>query len=135
MKYEIKLDLKGLNKTIDQIQDAIVQGTEIGLKQVASEMKQMEQFDKELLSESIEILKHELYKTNFSYKYSRAENYRVYTTFTINNKLSQKEISSLITKLDKQRYKVFINFNANKTIIEVHNILNFAVEQDGTNNV
>lgn len=43
MKYEIKLDLKGLNKTLEEIQDAIEQGTEIGLKQVASEMKQMEQ--------------------------------------------------------------------------------------------
>ena len=43
MKYEIKLDLKGLNKTLDEIQEAIEQGTEIGLKQVASEMKQMEQ--------------------------------------------------------------------------------------------
>lgn len=43
MKYEIKLDLKGLNKTLDEIQEAVKQGTEIGLKQVASEMKQMEQ--------------------------------------------------------------------------------------------
>ena len=43
MKYEIKLDLKGLNKTLDEIEDSIRQGTEIGLKQVASEMKQMEQ--------------------------------------------------------------------------------------------
>ena len=42
MKYEIKLDLKGLNKTIDEIEKAVKQGTEIGLKQVASEMKQME---------------------------------------------------------------------------------------------
>ena len=42
MKYEIKLDLKKFNKTIDEIEDAIKQGTEIGLKQVASEMKQME---------------------------------------------------------------------------------------------
>ena len=42
MKYEIKLDLKGLNKAIDEIEDAIKQGTELGLKQVASEMKQME---------------------------------------------------------------------------------------------
>ena len=42
MKYEIKIDLKGLNKTIDEIQDAVKQGTELGLKQVASEMKQME---------------------------------------------------------------------------------------------
>ena len=42
MKYEIKIDLKGLNKTIDEIQDAVKQGTENGLKQVASEMKQME---------------------------------------------------------------------------------------------
>ena len=42
MKYEIKLDLKGLNKTINEIEKAVKQGTEIGLKQVASEMKQME---------------------------------------------------------------------------------------------
>lgn len=42
MKYEIKLDLKKFNKTIDEIEDAIKQGTENGLKQVASEMKQME---------------------------------------------------------------------------------------------
>lgn len=42
MKYEIKLDLKKFNKTIDEIEDAIRQGTELGLKQVASEMKQME---------------------------------------------------------------------------------------------
>ena len=42
MKYEIKLDLKRLTKTIDEIEDAIKQGTENGLKQVASEMKQME---------------------------------------------------------------------------------------------
>ncbi len=42
MKYEIKLDLKGLTKTLDEIEDAIKQGTENGLKQVASEMKQME---------------------------------------------------------------------------------------------
>ncbi len=42
MKYEIKIDLRGLNKTIDEIQDAVKQGTENGLKQVASEMKQME---------------------------------------------------------------------------------------------
>ena len=42
MKYEIKLDLKGLTKTLDEIEDVIKQGTEIGLKQVASEMKQME---------------------------------------------------------------------------------------------
>ena len=42
MKYEIKLDLKGLNKTLEEIQDAIEQGTEIGLKQVASKIKQME---------------------------------------------------------------------------------------------
>ena len=42
MKYEIKIDLKGLNKTLDEIQDAVKQGTENGLKQVASEMKQME---------------------------------------------------------------------------------------------
>lgn len=42
MKYEIKIDLKGLNKTLDEIQDAVKQGTELGLKQVASEMKQME---------------------------------------------------------------------------------------------
>ena len=42
MKYEIKLDLKGLNKTIDEIEKAVKQGTELGLKQVASEMKQME---------------------------------------------------------------------------------------------
>ena len=42
MKYEIKLDLKGLNKTLDEIEDSIRQGTENGLKQVASEMKQME---------------------------------------------------------------------------------------------
>ena len=40
--YEIKLDLKGLNKTLDEIQEAVKQGTELGLKQVASEMKQME---------------------------------------------------------------------------------------------
>ena len=42
MKYEIKLDLKNFNKTIDEIEKAVRQGTEIGLKQVASEMKQME---------------------------------------------------------------------------------------------
>ena len=42
MKYEIKIDLKGLNKTIDEIQDAVKQGTENGLKQDAREMKQME---------------------------------------------------------------------------------------------
>ena len=42
MKYEIKLDLRGLNKTIDEIEKAVKQGTELGLKQVASEMKQME---------------------------------------------------------------------------------------------
>ena len=41
-QFEIKLDLKGFNKTLDEIQDAVKQGTENGLKQVASEMKQME---------------------------------------------------------------------------------------------
>ena len=41
-QFEIKLDLKGFNKTLDEIQDAVKQGTEIGLKQLASEMKQME---------------------------------------------------------------------------------------------
>ena len=41
-QFEIKLDLKGFNKTLDEIQDAVKQGTENGLKQLASEMKQME---------------------------------------------------------------------------------------------
>ena len=41
-QFEITLDLKGFNKTLDEIQDAVKQGTENGLKQVASEMKQME---------------------------------------------------------------------------------------------
>ena len=41
-QFEIKLDLKGLNKTLDEIQDAVKQGTENGLKQLASEMKQIE---------------------------------------------------------------------------------------------
>ena len=42
MKYEVKLDLKKFNKAIDEIEDAIKQGTENGLKQLASEMKQIE---------------------------------------------------------------------------------------------
>ena len=41
-QFEIKLDLKGFNKTLNEIQDAVKQGTENGLKQLASEMKQME---------------------------------------------------------------------------------------------
>ena len=41
-QFEITIDLKGLNKTLDEIQNAVKQGTEIGLKQLASEMKQME---------------------------------------------------------------------------------------------
>ena len=41
-QFEITLDLKGFNKTLDEIQDAVKQGTENGLKQLASEMKQME---------------------------------------------------------------------------------------------
>ena len=43
MKYEIKLDLKKFNKTIDEIEDAIKQGTEIGLKTAAKEIKIHEQ--------------------------------------------------------------------------------------------
>ena len=42
MKYEIKLDLKKLNKTLDEIEDSIEQGVEIGLNQVASEMRENE---------------------------------------------------------------------------------------------
>lgn len=127
-------DLNYTYFTVEDLEKEEVENKKLIPKE-QEEMKQMEQFDKDLLSESIEILKKELRKTNFNFKYSTAENYRVYMTFTVNNKLSQKEISSLITKLDKERYKVFINFIANKTIIEVHNILNFDVEQDGTNNV
>ena len=41
-QFEIKLDLKGFNKTLDEIQDAVKQGTENGLKPLAREMKQME---------------------------------------------------------------------------------------------
>lgn len=41
-QFEITIDLKKFNKTLDEIQDAVKQGTEIGLKQLASEMKQME---------------------------------------------------------------------------------------------
>lgn len=41
-QFEITIDLKGLNKTLDEIERAVKQGTENGLKQVASEMKQME---------------------------------------------------------------------------------------------
>lgn len=43
MKYEIKIDLKGLNKTLDEIQDAVKQGVEIGLKTAAKEIKIHEQ--------------------------------------------------------------------------------------------
>lgn len=42
MKYDIKLDLRGFKITVDNIEDSIKQGVENGLKQVASEMKQME---------------------------------------------------------------------------------------------
>ena len=41
-QFEITIDLKGLNKTLDEIERAVKQGTENGLKQLASEMKQME---------------------------------------------------------------------------------------------
>ena len=41
-QFEITIDLKKFNKTLDEIQDAVKQGTENGLKQLASEMKQME---------------------------------------------------------------------------------------------
>ena len=43
MKYEFKIDLKGLNKTIDNIEDAIRQGVETGLKVSANEIKKQEQ--------------------------------------------------------------------------------------------
>ena len=43
MKYDIKLDLRGLNKTIEEMQDAIKQGVEIGLKTAAKEIKIHEQ--------------------------------------------------------------------------------------------
>ena len=42
-KYEIKLDLRGFKITLDEIEDAIKQGTEIGLKTAAKEIKLQEQ--------------------------------------------------------------------------------------------
>lgn len=43
MNYEIKLDLRGFKITVDNIEDAIRQGVETGLKVSANEIKKQEQ--------------------------------------------------------------------------------------------
>ena len=91
--------------------------------------------DKLILKQPVSVIRKELSKNNYGFKYVQTENYRAYALITIESKLSQKDLSVILAKVDKEQFKVIVNYINDKTNIEIHNeLINFK-ELEGTNNV
>ena len=102
------------------------------------EYKRMSQFEKSLLKTPINLIKQELKGrkiNNFGMTYKYTEANRTYATISVNTKISQKDLSLIISKVDKEQYKIIVDYINDKTIIQIHNELGMIKEQEGADNV
>lgn len=130
--------LKDLSKTYFTVEDLNVKEdsnkNKLEPKEYNEYMKLVKQ-DKVILKTPVSAIRKELSKNNYGFKYVQTENYRAYALITIESKLSQKDLSIILAKVDKEQFKVIVNYVNDKTNIEIHNELVKFKEIEGTNNV
>src|SRR5574344_1967979 len=132
--------LKDLSYTYFTIEDLNI--TEEETKKISAkekeEYKRMSQFEKSILKEPIDIIKQELKNrriNNFGMSYKYTDKNRTYATISVNTKIPQKDISLILSRVNKEQYKIIIDYINDKTVIQIHNELGMIKEQDGANNV
>src|SRR5574344_594389 len=132
--------LKDLSYTYFTIEDLNI--TEEETKKISAkeneEYKRMSQFEKSILKEPIDIIKQELKNrriNNFGMSYKYTDKNRTYATISVNTKIPQKDISLILSRVNKEQYKIIIDYINDKTVIQINNKLGMIKEQDGANNV